>query len=52
MKFVCSVCGFVYDETLGLPDQGIAPGTRWEDFPADFVCPLCGVGKSEFSPED
>ncbi len=52
MKFVCSVCGFVYDETLGLPDQGIAPGTRWEDLPADFVCPLCGVGKSEFSPED
>ena len=51
MKFVCSVCGFVYDETLGLPDQGIAPGTRWEDLPADFVCPLCGVGKSEFSPE-
>lgn len=52
MKFVCSVCGFVYDETLGLPDQGIAPGTRWEDLPADFLCPLCGVGKSEFSPED
>lgn len=52
MKFVCSVCGFVYDETHGLPDQGIAPGTRWEDLPADFVCPLCGVGKSEFSPED
>lgn len=52
MKFVCSVCGFVYDETLGLPDQGIAPGTRWEDLPADFVCPLCGVGRSEFSPED
>lgn len=52
MKFVCSVCGFVYDETLGLPDQGIAPGTRWEDLPADFVCPLCGVGKSEFSPEN
>ena len=52
MTFVCSVCGFVYDETLGLPDQGIAPGTRWEDLPADFVCPLCGVGRSEFSPED
>ncbi len=52
MKFVCSVCSFVYDETLGLPDQGIAPGTRWEDLPADFVCPLCGVGRSEFSPED
>ena len=41
MKFVCSVCGYVYDETVGDPDNGIAPGTKFEDLPEDFVCPLC-----------
>ena len=50
-KYVCSVCGFVYDEEKGLPDQGIAPGTKWEDLPDDFVCPMCGVGKDMFDPE-
>ena len=43
-KYVCDVCGYVYDEAAGDPDNGIAPGTRWEDLPEDFVCPLCGVG--------
>ena len=42
-KYVCDVCGYVYDEAAGDPDNGIAPGTRWEDLPEDFVCPLCGV---------
>ena len=51
MKYVCDVCGYVYDETVGDPDNGIAAGTKWEDLPEDFVCPLCGVGKDQFSAE-
>lgn len=47
-KYVCIICGHVYDEAVGCPDQGIAPGTRWEDVPEDFVCPDCGVSKEEF----
>ena len=50
-RYVCSVCGYVYDEAEGAPDHGIAPGTRWEDVPDDFVCPLCGVGKDMFEEE-
>ena len=50
-KYVCDVCGYVYDEAEGAPDHGIAPGTAWEDVPDDFVCPLCGVGKDMFSKE-
>ena len=50
-RYVCSVCGYVYDEAEGAPDHGIAPGTRWEDVPEDFVCPLCGVGKDMFEEE-
>ena len=49
MKYVCDVCGWEYDEEAGCPEQGIAPGTKWEDVPEDFVCPLCGVGKDQFS---
>lgn len=51
MKYVCDVCGYVYDEELGEPDSNIAPGTKWEDVPEDFVCPLCGVSKDNFSKE-
>ena len=51
MKYVCDVCGYVYDETLGDPDNGIAPGTKWEDVPEDYLCPLCGVGKDMFEAE-
>lgn len=51
MKYVCNICGWVYDEAEGLPDEGIAPGTKFEDLPEDFVCPLCGVGKDDFSEE-
>ena len=47
-KYVCGVCGWTYDEAAGDPDNGIAPGTKWEDLPADFACPLCGVGKDQF----
>ena len=49
MKYVCDVCGYVYDEELGDLDNGIAAGTKWEDLPEDFVCPLCFVGKEMFS---
>lgn len=51
MKYVCDVCGYTYDEALGDPDNGIAPGTKWEDLPDDFVCPLCGVGKDMFTAQ-
>ncbi|GAA6152064.1 FAD-dependent oxidoreductase [Pseudoteredinibacter isoporae] len=44
----CIVCGWIYDEAKGWPQDGIAPGTRWEDIPEDWVCPECGVGKSDF----
>ena len=52
MKFVCTVCGYVYDEAVGDPDNGIAPGTKFEDLPDDFTCPLCGVGKDDFSLQE
>ena len=47
-KYVCVVCGYVYDPAAGDPDNGIAPGTAFEDLPSDWVCPLCGVGKEDF----
>ena len=51
-KYVCDVCDWVYDPAKGDPDNGIAPGTAFADLPDDWVCPLCGVGKDEFSPID
>ena len=51
-KYVCDVCGWVYDPEVGDPEGGIAPGTAFEDIPDDWVCPLCGVGKDEFSLMD
>ena len=50
-RYVCNACGWVYDPAVGDPDAGIAPGTPFEDLPGDWVCPQCGVGKEEFSPE-
>ncbi len=47
-KYRCTVCGYIYDPELGDPDGGIAPGTPFEDIPDDWVCPVCGVAKSEF----
>lgn len=47
-KWQCIVCGFIYDEAAGLPDEGIAPGTTWEDIPDDWACPECGVSKADF----
>ena len=49
-KYVCDVCGWIYDPEVGDPEGGIAPGTAFEDIPDDWVCPLCGVGKEDFSP--
>lgn len=48
-QWVCIICGWVYDEAAGLPEEGIAPGTRWEDIPDDWRCPLCDVGKEDFA---
>ncbi len=50
-KYVCSVCGWTYDEAEGYPEGGIAPGTKWADVDEDFVCPMCGVDKSMFEEE-
>lgn len=51
-KYVCNICGYVYDPINGDPDSNIAPGTPFEKLPSDWVCPLCGVGKEDFSPVD
>ncbi|WP_044530365.1 rubredoxin [Herbaspirillum sp. B65] len=45
---MCIICGWIYDEELGAPDHGIAPGTKWEDVPDSWSCPECGAGKSDF----
>jgi rubredoxin len=47
-KWECIVCGFIYDEEQGWPEDGIEPGTRWEDVPDDWLCPDCLVGKDDF----
>ena len=49
MKYVCDVCGWEYDPEAGDVENGIDPGTSFEDLPEDFVCPLCGVGNDYFS---
>ena len=46
----CMTCGDIYDEALGLPHEGIAPGTRFADLPEDWICPTCGTPKSDFTP--
>lgn len=51
-KYVCEVCEWVYDPEIGDPENGIAPGISFADLPDDWVCPVCGVGKDEFSPVD
>ena len=48
-KYICDVCGYEYDPAAGDPDNGIAPGTSFESLPEDWTCPLCGVGKDQFS---
>lgn len=50
-KYICKVCGYVYNEADGIPELGIAPGTKFEDLPEDFECPLCGVDKESFEKQ-
>ena len=50
-KYVCTVCGYVYDPEVGDPDNNINPGTSFQDIPEDWVCPLCGVGKDMFEKQ-
>lgn len=52
MKYVCTVCGYVYDEQQGDPESGIAPQTKWEDIPEDYLCPLCMMGKDYFEKQE
>jgi rubredoxin-NAD+ reductase len=47
-KYICLLCGLIYDEALGWPEDGIAPGTRWEDIPPNWCCPECGASKFDF----
>lgn len=51
-KYRCTLCSYVYDPAEGDPDNGVAPGTAFEDIPSDWVCPLCGAGKEDFEKED
>lgn len=51
-KYICKVCGYIYDPANGDPDNDIAPGTAFEDIPDSWVCPLCGAPKSEFEKTD
>lgn len=50
-KYVCQVCGYVYDPAVGDPDNGVEPGTTFEELPDDWVCPVCGAAKDQFEPE-
>lgn len=50
-KFICTICGYIYDESAGAPGDGIAPGTAWEDVPESFVCPICKASKSAFKEQ-
>jgi flavorubredoxin/rubredoxin len=52
VKYVCEICGYEYDEATGDPENGIPAGTKFEDLPEDFTCPLCGVGKENFKKEE
>ena len=51
-KYVCTICGYVYDPEKGDPDSGIEPGTAFEHLPEDWVCPLCGAPKDDFEKEE
>ncbi|WP_338521718.1 rubredoxin [Candidatus Legionella polyplacis] len=47
-KYICVICGFIYDEEKGFPEENISPGTLWEDIPENWLCPECGVTKEDF----
>jgi rubredoxin len=48
-QWICIICGWIYDEALGLPEEGLPPGTRWHEIPFNWRCPLCDVGKEDFA---
>ncbi len=50
-KYVCTVCGYVYDPEQGDPDNGVDPGTKFEDLPPDWECPICGASKDDFEKQ-
>ena len=50
-KYVCTVCGYIYDPALGDPENGVAPGTAFKNLPDDWVCPVCGADKDQFELE-
>lgn len=50
-RYVCTICGYVYDPKQGDPDNGVAAGTKWEDVPDDWECPVCGASKDDFEKE-
>jgi len=52
MKYICKVCGYIYDPAEGDLDSGVAPGTAFENLPDDWSCPVCGVEKEDFEPYD
>lgn len=51
-KYRCLICGFEYDEEVGIPEEGIAAGTRWQDVPDTWICPDCGAGKDDFEMQE
>ena len=51
-RYVCTICGYVYDPEQGDPDNDVDPGTKWEDVPDDWECPVCGAGKEDFEKEE
>ena len=51
-KYVCTICGYVYDPEVGDTDSGITAGTPFEEIPDDWVCPICGAGKDDFEKEE
>lgn len=51
-KYKCIICDFIYDEAVGLPDEGIPAGTKWDDIPDDWECPDCGSSKDDFEMEE
>ncbi len=50
-KYICTVCGYLYDPEQGDPDNGVDPGTKFEDLPTDWECPICGASKDDFEKE-
>ena len=51
-RYVCTICGYVYDPAQGDPDNGVAAGTNFDDVPDDWTCPVCGAGKDDFEVEE